>query len=189
LVINMYEALDYAELITGLNLASCLLALTVYLARKSRRRVAQLEQAAFLLEQHGDQLERFLSDRGAPDDLKAVLISFSDALADRKVAGTLAKTLCRPVPHTSPMTEETNSLLAALEQLRSRRPDLADAFFGTIGSGMAGAFLRWDEPARNVEFMAVRILADPRNEVAAAAEGARLRSGIRFGMRSSAAMA
>jgi hypothetical protein len=185
----MDHSLDCAVLITGFNLVTSLLMLTVWLAGRLRIRVARLGQAAILLEQHGDQLERFLSDKAAPDDLKAVLISFSDALADRDVAGTLARTPCWRPANAPEVSEETKSLLEAVEQLRSGRPDLADAFFRAIGSGMGGAFLRWNQAVRDVELMAVRTVADPRNEVAAAAEGARLRSGIRFGLRASAAMA
>jgi hypothetical protein len=185
----MLHSLDYAVLITGFNMLAGVLALVVYMSRKSRRRTLQLEQAAILLQDHADNLEQFLSDQGSPEDLKAVLISFSDGLADQGVASDLAEILCNRSSNSQVLSEEAKALMAALEKLRAQRPDLVDAFVRAIGSGIGGAFLRWPRAARSVELMAVHMVADPRNEVMAAAEGARLRSGLRFGMPARAAVA
>jgi hypothetical protein len=185
----MLHSIDYAVLITGFNILGLTLSIVVHTKRKSRRRVSQLEQAAILLQQHADNLEKFLSDRDAPVDLKAVLIGFSDALADQGVANDLAESLCGRQATSAPDCEDTEALMDALEQLRARRSDLADLFIRAVGSGIGATLLRWPKAARAVEVMAARMVADPRNEIAAAAEGARLWSGLRFGMRASAAAA
>ena len=185
----MPHPLDYAILITGLNMLAGMLVIVVYMSRMSRRRVLQLEQSAVLLQEHANNLEQFLSDPASPEDLKAVLISFSDGLGDQRVASDLAEILCNRPSAPQVLSEEAKALVLALDELRAHRSDLADAFVRAIGSGIGGAFLRWPKAARSVELMAVRMVADPRNEVMAAAEGARLRSGLRFGMPARAAVA
>jgi hypothetical protein len=185
----MLHSLDYAVLITGFNLLAGMLAIILFASARSRARVTQLEQAAVLLGEHADHLEQFLSDPAAPDDLKAVLISFSDGLADQTVASDLAEILRNRPPASRELSDEAKALVTALDHLRMLRPDLADIFVRAIGSGIGGTFLRWPKAARSVELMAVRLVADPRNEMMAAAEGARLRSGLRFGMPARAAMA
>jgi hypothetical protein len=157
--------------------------------RHSRRRIQQLEQARAYLSRHAHYLQIFLNDAAAPNDLKAVLIGFSDAMADEATAAALADYICNHWDGPTQPSEEGLALLDAVDALRSVRRDLAEAFVQAVGSASAGALLRWPDAARSVELLAARLVADPDREIAVAAEGARMRSGFRFGMRPAEAMA
>jgi hypothetical protein len=185
----MAPSLDHLVLFAASEFLVLLFLILVYAERRSRKRVWQLEQAAELLRQHGDNLEQFLCSEDAPPDLKAVLIGFSDALADERVANELAEILCAGQRSGQSITPDVEALMLAVEDLRARHPNLARAFFRAVGSGVAAALFRWPHAARTMEMLTSRMVADPGNELAAAAVGARLRSGIRYGMRPAATAA
>jgi hypothetical protein len=181
--------LDHLALFAASEFLLLLFLVLFYTERRSRKRVWQLEQAAELLRQHGDNLEQFLCSDDAPADLKAVLIGLSDALADEDVANELAEILCAGQRDRQAIGSDVEALMSAVEDLRARHPNLARAFFRAIGTGVAAALFRWPHAARAMELLASRMVADPANELAAAAVGARLHSGIRLGMRPTATAA
>jgi hypothetical protein len=185
----MFHAIDIVAVIAGMNMLALLLTRRKRSRERTERRLSQLSDAALLLRKHGASLEKFLSDPDSPDDLKSVLIGFSDAMADETGASAIAERFCDLRSERPPISQEGLALIEALAGLRSWRPDLADTFTSAIGSAIAAGFLRWPKAAQSLESIAARFVADPNREVVAAAEGARLRTGFRFGMKPVTVMA
>jgi hypothetical protein len=179
----MAPSLDHLVLFAASEFLVLLFLVLGYTERRARKRIWYLGRAAEFMGQHAESLEQFLSSESAPTDLKAVLIGFSDALADEKVATELAEILCADQHNALPVSPDVAALMLAVDALRAQHPDLARIFFRAIGTGITAALFRWPRAARAMELLVSRMVADPANELAAAAVGARLRSGIRFGMR------
>ena len=185
----MTQPLSHVSLFAISELLLILFFLLCHIERRSCKRAWQLKQAAELMRQHANNLEKFLSDHGSPADLKAVLIGCSDALADEAIANELAGILLANHQNPQPITPDVEALVAAIEDLRGKRPDLVHVFFRAVGSGVAAALFRWPHAARTLEILATRVVADPSNELRTAAVGARLRGDFRLGMRPAAATA
>src|SRR5208283_81623 len=93
-------------------------------SQRAAGRTRQLEQAAELLEAHNRALEHLLDDPEAPDELKKLMISFSDAMADRETVKQMAEwASSRPLDQPVD-TEESRAIEGLLAPLRGRRPDL-----------------------------------------------------------------
>lgn len=172
-------------------LAALLIATVAWFARTHAgthacRRLRQLNQAAELLDAHARALERFLDDPAAPDALKRILLSCSDAVADRDALGKLiAWAASRPLEQPAD-TDETRSASDALACLASHRPDLAEDFATAVMTAVAGASLRWPESAALFDSAFARLVATPRRDVAVAVTAAAFRAGAPFSLRHAA---
>src|SRR5258708_35453287 len=58
---------------------------------RTKWRTRQLNEAADLLELHAKSLERFLDDEAAPDELKKLLVAFSDTMGERETVEKLTE--------------------------------------------------------------------------------------------------
>lgn len=142
----------------------------------SARRAEQLRLAAALLGEHVGALEDFCADPEAPASLTRLLLDFSAAMENEVVALSAAES----AGHGSfPQSPAAQSVITELNELRTRRPDLADKFSIGIGTAFAAAFLRWPSVAAFFETAAARLVADPNREIMVAAEKARQRSMLR----------
>lgn len=139
---------------------------TAYFSSKqkaARKRTAELEHVAFALEQHFVELDNFMSDAAAPDVLKFLLLSFSDAIASRETACNFVKQYARnDVRSTSPITQE---ILREIDTLRAHRPDLVESFERALGLGFVAMLLRWKETAEMYSLTASQIVSDRYKEI------------------------
>lgn len=158
-----------------------------FLRSRSRERhlarVRQLDEAAELLDQHAEALERFLAAPAAPRELKTLLIEFSDVMADREIVEkTAAWAASRPF--RQPVESyEADVLFAHFSSLRESRPDLADDFTLAIVTASMGATLRWPASAMLFDRMYPRIAATPKREVAIAVTATSFRAEMPISMR------
>ena len=184
----MFHTIDIATILLGINFLAWAIMRRKRSRERTERRVVQLGQAAICLRQQAGALGKFLNDPDTPLDLKSVLIGFSDAMADEATASEIAAYMCDHWRDDRPPSQDGKALIEAVERLREIRPDLAAAFQTAVGAAMAAGFLRWPKAARSVDLLTARLVADPSQEVAAAAEGARLHTGLRFGLRPASAV-
>ncbi len=168
--------------ITGTSLIALCWYICARAASASQQRIDRLRQVAIFLDRHADLLDEFLTAPEAPQELKDLLVAFSDAMAHKEIVLAVAESMARRTSLSTPFSPETMALLSALDDLRRQRSDLVDIFYHAVGTGVAAALLRWPESDRAIELAATRAIADPRRSIATATESARLGAGIRFGM-------
>jgi hypothetical protein len=124
-------------------------------------RAKQIEHAALLLSQHYACLEAFVDDPAAPEALQAMLLSFSDAAADPKVAHAVSLVLCG----CSDLPDADAELTAQIRQLDRYRPDLVELFQNAVSFGIFAMFLRWDETAPLFSQLVTRLSASSKQEL------------------------
>jgi hypothetical protein len=159
--------------------------LRVQAAEKSRAQVLQLTEAAELLETHATSLEAFLDDPRPSLDLKRLLLSVSDAMADRQVVARLTEWAASRPPNQPLDSEATLEVQRSLDALRNERPDLVDNFTMTVLTAALGASLRWPESAALFSKAFPRMVATPKRDVAIAVTAAALRPEVPFSVRPS----
>jgi hypothetical protein len=156
-------------------------------AEKSRAHVLQLTEAADLLETHARSLEAFLDDPASPVILKRLLLTFSDAMADRAIVEKLGEWAASR-PFDQPIeSEEATEVQASLEALRGLRPALVENFTTTVLTAATGASLRWPESAALFSRAFPRMIGTPKRDIAIAVTATRLGFGTPFSVRSPAA--
>jgi hypothetical protein len=131
-------------------------------------RAQQLREAAALLDAHASSMARFLGADGPDLELKRLLISFSDAMADRETVARFAEWAC-----SARSDAETDRDI--LETLRTADPDLADEFRTAIMTAAMGASLRWPESAAHFETTFAKLALVAKSDVAIAMTASRLR--------------
>ena len=154
---------------------------------KVRKRLQELDQVRTYLSSHADHLQEFLEHPGAPVDLKAMLIRFSDTMANEKMAVEMVRFLAEKNDHGYQSTPEGEALLRTLDELLTTQPDLAESFRLAVVSGALAGFTRWPEAAEAAGSVTPRFVTDPKQEAETVAEGAR-RWGERFGLQPSSAI-
>jgi len=148
-----------------------------YVLRKRERilrRAARLTHAAQNLDAHTEAFEKFVNDAASPSYLKDILIHFGDAISNQDTAIQCAKALIGDKAPSIP--DEAHTVMGSLNELRSHRSDLAEAFDITIMSGVMYMLLRWPETAQVFEEAASGIASDPTKGVGFATKAARLQS-------------
>jgi hypothetical protein len=169
-------------------LAALLIAAVIWFLRDRARkqndeRVRQLDEAAELLSQHAECVEMFLSAAAAPRELKALLIEFSDAMADKAVVEKMAAWAASR-PFKAPVeSEDADALLAILTQLRDSEPALCDQFTLAIATAAMGASLRWPKTAILFDRIFSRLVTIPEREVVIAVTATGFRSSLPFSLR------
>jgi hypothetical protein len=155
-------------------------------AEKSRTQVAQLVEAAELLESHARALETFLDDPLPSLDLKRLLLSFSDAMADRGIVAKLTEWAASRPLDQSLDSEETLAVQGALDAVRAERSDLVENFTVAVLTAALGASLRWPESAALFSRAFPRMVTTPQRDIVIAVTGARLRLDVPFSVRPAA---
>lgn len=171
-------------------LAAALITVIVWFVRdqsrkKNDERVRQLDEAAQLLDRHAEALERFLSASAPPRELKALLINFSDAMADKGVVEKVAAWAASR-PFKAPVeSQEADELCGLLAKLHTTRPDLSEDFAMAIVTASMGASLRWPKSAALFDQMFPRLATTPKRDVVIAVTATGFRSGVPFSLRPS----
>lgn len=151
--------------------------------RKNAARVRQLDEAAELLGQHAEATERFLGATVAPRELKALLIEFSDAMADKGVVERMAAWAASR-PFKAPVeSEEADEFSAILARLHESRPDLSEDFAMAILTAAMGASLRWPKSAMLFDQMFPRLATTPKRDVVIAVTATGFRADVPFSLR------
>lgn len=143
--------------------------------RKFLSRLRQLNEAADLLALHASSMELFLSHRDAPVELKRLLLSFSDAVADREVAFRMSEWLATRPFRSAAKNEEAEKIDKLLSDLGQSNPEMRDNFARAIGSAAVGSMLRWPESTKMLQRIGARLAIDPRREVTLAVTVSHLR--------------
>jgi hypothetical protein len=169
-------------------LAGVIIATVTWFARAQRgarfsRRAEQLKQSKEALEVHAAALERFLDDPAPARELKRLLISVSDAVADRETVMKMTEWFASRSIQEPLDNEETRLIDRALATLRERRPDLVEDFSTSILTAIVGSCLRWPESAAMIEHAFPRLVTTPKRDVTIAVTATRLRPGAPFSMR------
>lgn len=176
------------EMILSPILVITLLALIAWYVRGRRssysgRRTRQLFEAAVHLEQHARTLELFLEHPDAPDDVKRLLLEFSDTMNDRNAVAMLTQWASnRPLGQPIEL-EEAMAIECELASLRTRNPELADHFATAVITAVAGASLRWAESAELFEYAFPRMLYVPKRDVVVAITATHFSPRVPFSLR------
>lgn len=149
-----------------------------------RRRTRQLTQAATYLELHASTMEVFLDHPDVPEELRRLIIEFSDVMDDRNAVARLTEWASKR-PFEQPVdSEEAKALEDKLTTLRNQNPDMADKFAAAVITAIAGASLRWSESAELFECAFPRMVFTHKQDVAVAVTATRLKSRLPFSVRS-----
>lgn len=143
---------------------------------RANSRLSDVSHATKLLSEHYNALEKFVDDAAAPEELKDVLLQFSDAAADKEVALYVAREYAMG---SSNSKKDDNSSVVALEELHHHRPDLEQLFIRSVGTGMLAMYYRWPETAKYRDSMMQRIASGRTSEVSFAARSAKRWKGDR----------
>ncbi len=151
-------------------LAAILVAAVAWFIRTQSRsrheiRIAQLHEATALIHQQAEAAERVLTSPAVPSDLKALLIAFSDAMADRASVEKWALWAASRPSYAPIELAGTEALAAQLATLRHAHAELAEDFTTSIFSAAIGASLRWPETARRFDRTFPHLLTTPRRDV------------------------
>jgi hypothetical protein len=151
-------------------LAAILVAAVAWFIRTQSRarhetRVAQLRQATALIHQQAEASERFLASPAAPIDLKALLVAFNDAMADRASVEKWAIWAASRPSYAPIELAGTEALAAQLATLRHEHAELAEDFTTAVFSAAMGASLRWPETAKLFDRMFPHLLTTPGRDV------------------------
>ena len=167
--------LDASVIAMGAALTAVIWWLRTQSRAESVKRIAQLSDAAELLELHAAALDRFPNDPAAPVELKARLLIVSDALAEREVVKRLVEWEKAQPFGVSVNTPETIDLELALDHLRAIRPDLAQDFVHGVATAALGGLLRWPETAAKcLSKSQPGCIAQPKREAVVAVMAAKL---------------
>ncbi len=135
------------------------------LLARGRAREQQFRDAAQAFTAHYLALERFVEDPGAPADLCAFLLDFSDAIEDDDMAVWMAEQLCTEDFSRDGLSE----FIAEVDGQRQRRSDLAALFDQAFRTGITAMFLRQHRTAALYQRAAQRFTANPAREIHVAA--------------------
>lgn len=161
-------------------LTAVALCASLWLARgrareRSEARLARLERAATLLEEHASALARFLEAPEAADELKRLLVEVSDVATDRAAMRRLTAPGGTRAAEAAADDPEVRALNDALARLQVVRPDLDDDFWVALHAAAAAARLRWPDAADVDESLSPPTAASRRRQMTMAVAAAHLR--------------
>lgn len=116
--------------------------------RKLRHRAQNLRNATFLLTEHYDALERFLSDPASPELARQRLIDLNDIMASEHLSRSFVQLMVDRKQDGSrgkrqAANDDSESIIKVVTQLERHRPDLAEDFHTALAAGVSSMFLRW----------------------------------------------
>lgn len=124
-----------------------------------------LGQAAVLVDQHREALEKFLEHADAPLNLRRTALDMSDAFIDRKSMIGLAKLLVGDGPPPSAGGDFSEQLKA----LREKNFEAYELFIKACVTGMMAGLLRFKETSLMIEAAATRMATNREKDVEIAA--------------------
>lgn len=157
---------DSSTLFTVLTICSVGFGVAVWLralTARSRRRAAELDATANLLDRHYAALDAIADDPALPTKALEMVTYLSEAVSDRSMCEELAAAF---MSRDNSKAREPE-WFKEMEQLAKSRPDLFAKFNTAVASGLAAAFLRWPSTATRF-YPLVEILTSPREEAALA---------------------
>ena len=133
-----------------------------YLARRAKRRALELQTAADALTEFYEAVDYISDDPALPTSALEMLHKFTHVISDPQSCSLVtSKSLLSasrrkgeaPLP---PWEKEIN-------QLKSSRPELVEAFYRATSSGIIAMFYRWPGNAWKMPTM-IRVVSDRRRE-------------------------
>jgi len=118
-------------------------------------RVRQLNECADLLRAHNAAVHAFIERTDVPDDLKHLLLDFSDAMDDDEAVRGVAKSmLAGNGGRSSPRAEALN---VAIRSAFAQSPEGLRVMADAVTAGFFAAFLRVPDTAKNFDLLVVAI--------------------------------
>ncbi len=136
--------------------------------RRFRRRTRDLRAVGMAYEAHCSALEAVLNDPALSDALKDSLVSFSEAVAQRKIASAVSRSLING--ELFQKGNEPFSFSAELDSIRRTRPDLSEKIAVLIHTGTLIMFLRWPETSVLFQQFMAEMASDTRKDFAVASK-------------------
>lgn len=171
-------------IIASLAVLSLLLVIYLYAQKAvdyARSRTNALQETKRLLTAHYDALEKLLQAPEPSDELKKMLVWFSDAISNRKVARRYMQQFCSSDVLGDHQERYEGKLAAEFDMLRKTRPELGDLCEQVLSSGFIAMLLMWPEMSEMFKTAVSRIASNPRQELATAGKVIRIQRDIEIG--------
>lgn len=136
-----------------------------YRTAKHREREQQLKRAESALTRHYDAVERISADPAVSENFKIFMLSLSELISDRRVAGYAVQEMVEGRLFVNKPVSEDTEFLQELRRLRDTRPDLIDDIESAVSTAIFALIFRWPETASvGTEFFA-RALENERTGI------------------------